>query len=173
MKINYDDLVAYLDQSEDWTKVDSSPDWLVFHSPAAPNGTPLEAVLPADPDTPLLGTHLAEVIDILATFEILSPNDMADRITPTSVKALLDAIKHFDCEPSVFYVNVTAADHQADYTANAEFRTSMLPAASSLRTDGDTPEDALQELLTVLKTKWGRCPHCGQHLNGEDQEDPS
>lgn len=95
---------------------------------------------------------------------------MADEITPSSVEALMDAVKHFNCEPAVFDVKLRASNHLAGYSAYANFRTCQPAAADSVSAHGDTPEDALQDLLTVLKTRWGHCPHCKQPLNGKDQE---
>lgn len=165
MKINHDDLVAYLNESEDWRSVGEHPLWLNFEGPLDAVGVPLHIVIPVNHTDPSSAIYLQTAVATLAALAEIDKQTMADRITSTSVKALLDAIKRFDCEPAVFYVNVTASDHQADYTASVEFRTGTRPTASAVSAHGDTPEDALQDLLTVLKAKWGRCPRCGQHLD--------
>ena len=172
MKISYDDLVAYLDQSEDWNRISAENDWLIYNGPNDIDGEPVQIALPSSPDFSDIQTHMIIAVGILATIAGIHADTMADRITPSSVKALLDAIKYFDCEPGVYNVHVVAASHRAGYEAYASFRTTSLPAADSVSARGETPEQALARLLAVLKAQWGRCPRCGRRLDGQDQVPP-
>jgi len=86
-----------------------------------------------------------------------------------TIKELLDKIKRHDCEPGIFNVSLMAGGHFSGYNACVDFR-STSPGAASISTHGDTPEEALAALLGILEKKWGRCPHCGGRLNGEEKD---
>jgi len=167
MQINYDDLVEYLDRSEDWHQLGTDAKWLTYNGPNDAGGEPVQIALPSSPNFSDIQPLMEMAVGTLAAVENTSRDDMADRITPTSVKALMDAIKAFDCEPSVFNVSVQASDHRADYAAYVDFRTYGKHAARGVSTNGESPEEALQSLFDVLKARWGRCPHCGQPLRGK------
>ena len=87
-----------------------------------------------------------------------------------SVKELLDKIKCHDCEPGIYNVSLVAAGHFSGYNVGVGFRSTKPGAASSVSAHGATPEEALASLLSILEEKWGRCPHCGGYLNGEEQD---
>jgi len=172
MNVNYDDLVAYLANSEDWHQIESSLEWLEFAGPPDAEGTPRHLLLPSSALASDLQYYITTAVCVLAAVEEIPKDTMADRITPSSVKALLQAIVHFDCEPGVFTASVQASDHQTGYTAYVDFRTSIQDAAREISTHGSSPEEALQCLLNVLKTYWGRCPHCSHYLHGDGQDTP-
>ena len=129
----------------------------------------MQLMLPSNSCAFDIETYIFIAVGILATLAGIHADTMANRITPSSVKALLNAIVHFDCEPGVFTASVQASDHQTGYTAYVDFRTYIKDAARGISTVGSSPEEALQHLLNALKTHWGRCPHCGHYLHGEDQ----
>ena len=170
MNVKIDDLIAYLTISDDWHGIGTDPKWLTFDGPADAEGDSIQIMLPCNPYATDAKSYITIAVGILAALEGIHADTMADRITPSSVKALMDVIKYFDCEPSVFVVTLLAADHRTGYTANVDFRTTGITPTDSVSTHGDSPEQALARLLDVLKAKWIRCPHCGQHLNGKDQE---
>ena len=168
MQINYDDLVTHLNESEDWQQIEDSADWLIYNGPNDIYGEPLQIALPSNPDSSDIQTHMTIAVGILATIAGIHTDTMADRITPSSVAALMDAIKHFDCEPAIFRVWLMASDHLHGYDAHVDFRTGSSPRAASLATHAHTPEKALAGLLTELKARWEHCPQCGRHLDGRD-----
>jgi len=88
-----------------------------------------------------------------------------------TIKELLDKIKRHDCEPGVFSVSLMAGGHYSGYNACVDFRSTSPGAANHVSTRGNTPEEALASLLSILEEKWGRCPHCGGYLNGEEQDE--
>ncbi len=166
MKINYDDLVAYLDQSEDWHQVEAESDRLLYNGPDDAYGEPVEIVLPSDTHFSDLQPLMEMAVNLLAALQGCSFNAMADIITPSSVGALMDAIKWFDCEPPIYNVTLRASSHRSGFEAYARFRSTPPCTPSELSAHGDSPEETLTRLLAVLKAKWGRCPHCGQqHLS--------
>lgn len=169
MIVDYDDLVAYLEESEDWRPIHENPLWLNFEGPLDAMGVPLPIVLPRVKDDLSTAIYLQTAVATLAAVHDLPLATMAERITPTSVQALMDAIKYFDCEPAVFRVSLMASDRTHGYDACVDFRTSSSPKAASLATHAHTPELALRGLLTELKAKWGRCPRCGLHLDGREK----
>ena len=171
MKVNYNDLVAYLKQSGDWHEVPSAEEWIIFEGPCDTDGNAIELVLPSDPNTSDVPAYISMAIATLAAVADEPIDAMANEITPTSVKALLDVIKHFDCEPAVYDVHLVAASHMSGYDATVYFRTYTKGAARSVSTHGDTPEETLQYLLIVLQDQWGPCPCCGQYPRRETKEE--
>ena len=88
----------------------------------------------------------------------------------SDVQSLMNEIKNFDSEPSIFTVSLVAADHRSGFAANVVFRSNVEGAASYLEAHGNTPEEALSILLNTLKAKWGKCPHCGNYSHGAVQQ---
>ena len=78
------------------------------------------------------------------------------------VEDLLHRIIKFDCHSGVFSASVTANDYRSGFRATLEFRAHN----TGLFADGDTPEEALQNLYTALE-RYGRCPTCGGHKDPE------
>jgi hypothetical protein len=79
------------------------------------------------------------------------------------VQELLDKIKFFDCQPSVYNVSIQAADHFSGYRAYLSFRSTDPLAVNGIDAHGDTPELALNKLLNDLNKRFGKCPHCGEY----------
>ena len=75
----------------------------------------------------------------------------------SQVQDLMNTIAHFDCEPSVFTVDVQNGDHFVGFHAFLSFRGSHEGRLSGLDARGDTPEVALQILWDNLRTHFGRC----------------
>lgn len=162
--IKYDDLVAYLEDEDDWTRCEESNDrWLIFEGDYGANGTPIQIVLPANDEATDVKFYLDSAVKMLAAIQGTPIEDMADLITPTSVKALMKAIASFDCEPGVFRVTVGASDHQSGFLATATFRTDSKPVPHALQTSGNSPEKALADLLACLQAYYSPCPTCGQY----------
>jgi len=172
MKVNYHDLTNYLNQSDDWHLLPEDPGWLTYEGPAASDDLPAQIGLP-NSDVPLKTQDLVDLaVGILASVKGIHRDRMADMITPTSARALMDAIRYSDCEPSVFTVTLQASGHIAGFQASICFRTYNPQALRSISTQADTPEEALHFLLHALRTRWGPCPTCGQQRHGEEQEEP-
>jgi hypothetical protein len=81
----------------------------------------------------------------------------------SKVQELLDEIKNFDCDPSVFTVFLKAANHISGYDAFLDFRATVPGSLDQISAHADTPEDALQFLRDNLVGKFGKCPDCGQY----------
>lgn len=81
-----------------------------------------------------------------------------------SMDSLMRKIAHLKTEPAIFQVLVRASDHQDGFESWADFRTCTEHAVRSVSTHGDTPEQALTRLLTILEDKWISCPHCHRPL---------
>ena len=167
MLITRDQLTAYLEQSKDWLLASDGRQWNTYDGPAAADGHPVQIVLPAPSSTPPSTLYITTAIATLAKSQNVSTATMIDRITPTSVPALLDAIKHFDSEPGVFKVQLTAAAHLAGYDAYLDFRRQADREHGGLAAHADTPAKALKSLLATLTDKWGPCPACGHPLAGK------
>ena len=167
MKVKYDDLVAYLEASKDWLLAHDNPKFRTFIGPKAADDVPIRIILPTTNDDLSSAVYVVTAVATLAKFAGIPAHEMADCITPTSVQALLDAIKHFDTEPGVFKVQLTAASHLAGYDAYLDFRHSPNREHGGLAAHADTPEKALTSLLATLKDKWGPCPACGHPLAGK------
>jgi len=80
-----------------------------------------------------------------------------------SIQHLLDEIKSFDCEPRIFKVYLMAASHLEGFGAVADFRTYDPENIRELHVHGETPEAALQILLSQLTIRFGKCPQCGNY----------
>lgn len=86
-------------------------------------------------------------------------------------QALVDAVKMFDCEPGIYNVALYAAAHYSNYRAVAVFRSPHdSGGARDVSAYGNSPEAAMAALFSILKEKWGRCPHCDGYMKG-DQDD--
>jgi len=64
-----------------------------------------------------------------------------------TIKELLDKIKCHNCEQGIFKVFLMAAGHLQGYDAWVVFRSTK----PDLSTHGDTPEEVLASLLSVLE----------------------
>jgi hypothetical protein len=90
--IKYDDLVAYLEDEDDWTRCEESNDrWLIFEGDYGTDGTPIQIVLPANDEATDVRYYLDNAVKTLAAIQGTPIEDMADLISPTSVKALMKA----------------------------------------------------------------------------------
>lgn len=167
MPITHRKLVNYLRQSPDWLHTGERKQWLTFDGPPDDNGHPIQIVLPRISAIPNSMVYITTAIATLAKCAGISTETMVDRITPTSVQALLDTIKHFNSDPGVFTVQLLAGSHLAGYDAYLDFRCHKDHAHRSLSAHADTPTKALRSLLDTLQAKWGPCPVCGHPLAGK------
>ena len=82
-----------------------------------------------------------------------------------NVQELMNEIKNFDCEPGVFKVFLMASSVLDGFNAWADFRSTG--TFSSVSSNGDSPEVALENLYVTLKNNFSRCPTCGQYTRKE------
>lgn len=80
-----------------------------------------------------------------------------------TIGLLMSEIVQFDCDPSVFTVNLMKSDHRSGFDAIVEFRSTRNDSLRSISAHNDDPEIALDTVLHQLQNKWGVCPHCGNY----------
>lgn len=83
------------------------------------------------------------------------------------VKELMNQIKSFDCEPSVFEVSLSCPQYLDCFIVTVTFRDPKggRPSASTFTVRHEDPITALETTLTELKDKYGKCQHCGNYKN--------
>ena len=81
------------------------------------------------------------------------------------IEALLIEIASFDCDPSVFEVSLSKPQYLDCFVVTVVFRDPKggKPSSATFTTRNDSSIVALQTALAELKSRYGKCPHCGNY----------
>lgn len=83
------------------------------------------------------------------------------------VKELLQEIARFDCEPSVFEVSLSKPQYLDCFVVTVVFRDpkGSKPSSATFTVRHEEPVTALETALAELKSRYGKCLHCGNYIN--------
>jgi hypothetical protein len=87
------------------------------------------------------------------------------------VNELFQNIVSFDCEPSVFTVDLQKSDHRSGYEVYINFRSTSNDGnqIGSIVIHNDDPITALEVAWAQLQERFGKCPHCGNYRHEEEK----
>lgn len=83
------------------------------------------------------------------------------KVYKDSISKIMGDIVALD-HPSVYSVSLNRYDYKDGFRGCAEFRGGHSPHISEVNFWAETPEEALDGLLSELRTRYGICPSCGR-----------